>query len=297
LLTKKNKEEEEEVNSSVMDASLSEGLDSPPKDINELEAETQASKKRKVVEKTVVRVKIEGNDQQQQQGKQRSEGPPSDCWSWRKYGQKPIKGSPYPRGYYRCSTSKGCSAKKQVERCRTDASMLVITYTSTHNHPGPDPINPTTETTQIQPTKEPKEEEEEEQQQRQEEEEEAEKEQEPKDSQEEDANEDHLFHYSQSPFNSSQDMITMSKREEDPFDDDGEPITSVLLEEKPLLCFPPPPLLSFSSNSQLKSEENDHDFYDELEELPSSSSSSSSFTSNFLRTSNFFDDRILVYPS
>lgn len=282
-----------------MDASLSEGLDSPPKDINELEAETQASKKRKLVEKTVVRVKIEGNDhqQQQQQGKQRSEGPPSDCWSWRKYGQKPIKGSPYPRGYYRCSTSKGCSAKKQVERCRTDASMLVITYTSTHNHPGPDPINPTTETTQIQPTKDPKEEEEEEQQQQPQQQQEAEREQEPKDSQEEDANEDNFFHYSQSPFNSSQDMITMSKREEDPFDDDGDPITSVLLEEEPLLCFPPPPLLSFSSKSQLKLEENDHDFYDELEELPSSSSSSSSFASNFLRTSNFFDDRILVYPS
>lgn len=62
---------------------------------------------------------------------------PSDLWAWRKYGQKPIKGSPYPRGYYRCSSSKGCSARKQVERSRTDPNMLVITYTSEHNHPWP----------------------------------------------------------------------------------------------------------------------------------------------------------------
>ncbi|XP_051198713.1 uncharacterized protein [Lolium perenne] len=62
---------------------------------------------------------------------------PSDLWAWRKYGQKPIKGSPYPRGYYRCSSSKGCPARKQVERSRTDPNMLVITYTSDHNHPWP----------------------------------------------------------------------------------------------------------------------------------------------------------------
>uniref|UniRef100_A0A0E0MB85 WRKY domain-containing protein n=1 Tax=Oryza punctata TaxID=4537 RepID=A0A0E0MB85_ORYPU len=62
---------------------------------------------------------------------------PSDLWAWRKYGQKPIKGSPYPRGYYRCSSSKGCSARKQVERSRADPTMLVVTYTSDHNHPWP----------------------------------------------------------------------------------------------------------------------------------------------------------------
>ncbi|XP_072956106.1 WRKY transcription factor 22-like isoform X1 [Typha angustifolia] len=61
----------------------------------------------------------------------------SDMWAWRKYGQKPIKGSPYPRGYYRCSSSKGCMARKQVERSRTDPDMLVITYTAEHNHPVP----------------------------------------------------------------------------------------------------------------------------------------------------------------
>ncbi|KAG6434305.1 hypothetical protein SASPL_105930 [Salvia splendens] len=61
----------------------------------------------------------------------------SDVWSWRKYGQKPIKGSPYPRGYYRCSTSKGCLARKQVERNKSDPGMFIVTYTAEHNHPMP----------------------------------------------------------------------------------------------------------------------------------------------------------------
>ncbi|XP_060204577.1 WRKY transcription factor 22-like [Lycium barbarum] len=61
----------------------------------------------------------------------------SDTWSWRKYGQKPIKGSPYPRGYYKCSTSKGCLARKQVERNRSDPNMFIVTYTAEHNHPMP----------------------------------------------------------------------------------------------------------------------------------------------------------------
>ncbi|CAM8966856.1 unnamed protein product [Rhodiola kirilowii] len=60
-----------------------------------------------------------------------------DTWSWRKYGQKPIKGSPYPRGYYRCSSSKGCPARKQVERNRSDPNMFIVTYSAEHNHPAP----------------------------------------------------------------------------------------------------------------------------------------------------------------
>ncbi|KAL3632190.1 DNA binding domain [Castilleja foliolosa] len=63
--------------------------------------------------------------------------PPPDSWSWRKYGQKPIKGSPFPRGYYRCSSSKGCPARKQVERSHLDPTTLLITYSYEHNHPTP----------------------------------------------------------------------------------------------------------------------------------------------------------------
>ncbi|XP_057484007.1 probable WRKY transcription factor 65 isoform X1 [Actinidia eriantha] len=244
-----------------MEGSHSEGLE--PKVTRELEVQTtQASKRRKVVEKTVVRVKIsEANE-----GKQRSEGPPSDCWSWRKYGQKPIKGSPYPRGYYRCSTSKGCLAKKQVERCRADASMLIITYTSTHNHDLPI-TKPSKEEPQIKPTTTPKEEDEEEEE-----------------TDEYQKSEEDQFHYSQSPFNNSEDIIVINQQY--PFAEEN-----VLVDEEPLCCYhqppPPPPLTALSA---LKSEENDH-FYDELEELVLPSSSSS-----FLRT-DFFDERILIHPS
>ena len=64
--------------------------------------------------------------------------PSPDPWAWRKYGQKPIKGSPYPRGYYRCSTDKDCKARKQVERCRADPATLIVTYTGgDHSHPVP----------------------------------------------------------------------------------------------------------------------------------------------------------------
>ncbi|KAI3732663.1 hypothetical protein L1987_63870 [Smallanthus sonchifolius] len=59
---------------------------------------------------------------------------PSDEYSWRKYGQKPIKGSPHPRGYYKCSSMRGCPARKHVERCLDDSAMLIVTYEGEHNH-------------------------------------------------------------------------------------------------------------------------------------------------------------------
>ncbi|KAK8521795.1 hypothetical protein V6N13_021874 [Hibiscus sabdariffa] len=60
---------------------------------------------------------------------------PPDDYSWRKYGQKPIKGSPHPRGYYKCSSMRGCPARKHVERCLEEPAMLIVTYEGEHNHP------------------------------------------------------------------------------------------------------------------------------------------------------------------
>eukprot|EP00252_Welwitschia_mirabilis_P011740 TRINITY_DN2613_c0_g2_i2.p1 TRINITY_DN2613_c0_g2~~TRINITY_DN2613_c0_g2_i2.p1 ORF type:complete len:414 (+),score=22.92 TRINITY_DN2613_c0_g2_i2:247-1488(+) len=59
---------------------------------------------------------------------------PQDEYSWRKYGQKPIKGSPHPRGYYKCSSVRGCPARKHVERALDDEAMLIVTYEGEHNH-------------------------------------------------------------------------------------------------------------------------------------------------------------------
>ncbi|CAA6670344.1 unnamed protein product [Spirodela intermedia] len=58
---------------------------------------------------------------------------PPDEYSWRKYGQKPIKGSPI-RGYYKCSSLRGCPARKHVERALEDPSMLIVTYEGEHTH-------------------------------------------------------------------------------------------------------------------------------------------------------------------
>ncbi|PIN21433.1 hypothetical protein CDL12_05857 [Handroanthus impetiginosus] len=100
-------------------------------------ASTSSSRRsRRAIQKRVVSVPIKDVEGLRLKGDQMS-APPSDSWAWRKYGQKPIKGSPYPRGYYRCSSSKGCPARKQVERSRVDPTMLVVTYSCEHNHPWP----------------------------------------------------------------------------------------------------------------------------------------------------------------
>ncbi|GKU94238.1 hypothetical protein SLEP1_g7764 [Rubroshorea leprosula] len=59
-----------------------------------------------------------------------------DGYRWRKYGQKAVKNSPYPRSYYRCTTQK-CAVKKRVERSFQDPTIVITTYEGQHNHPLP----------------------------------------------------------------------------------------------------------------------------------------------------------------
>ncbi|KAI7750117.1 hypothetical protein M8C21_024670 [Ambrosia artemisiifolia] len=96
---------------------------------------TLSRKSKRSIQKQVISVPVK--EIERSRLKSEVNAPPSDSWSWRKYGQKPIKGSPYPRGYYRCSSSKGCPARKQVERNRADPSMVIVTYSFDHNHSSP----------------------------------------------------------------------------------------------------------------------------------------------------------------
>ncbi|RWW29478.1 hypothetical protein GW17_00005996 [Ensete ventricosum] len=84
-----------------------------------------------------------------------------DGYRWRKYGQKAVKNSPFPRlcipdfskqgwkaselrlmtasrrhscrSYYRCTNSK-CTVKKRVERSSHDPTIVITTYEGQHCH-------------------------------------------------------------------------------------------------------------------------------------------------------------------
>ncbi|XP_028221436.1 probable WRKY transcription factor 20 isoform X2 [Glycine soja] len=58
-----------------------------------------------------------------------------DGYNWRKYGQKLVKGSEFPRSYYKC-THPNCEVKKLFERSH-DGQITEIVYKGTHDHPKP----------------------------------------------------------------------------------------------------------------------------------------------------------------
>ncbi|XP_073066621.1 WRKY transcription factor 44-like [Primulina eburnea] len=70
----------------------------------------------------------------------------SDGHSWRKYGQKQVKGSEYPRSYYKC-TYPNCLAKKMVERT-LDEQIAEVVYKGEHSHSKP--LGPACDTAQIE---------------------------------------------------------------------------------------------------------------------------------------------------
>ncbi|QHN83629.1 hypothetical protein HN51_060064 [Arachis hypogaea] len=61
--------------------------------------------------------------------------PADDGYNWRKYGQKQVKGSEFPRSYYKC-THLSCNVKKKVERA-IDGHITEIIYKGQHNHEKP----------------------------------------------------------------------------------------------------------------------------------------------------------------
>ncbi|KAG5624213.1 hypothetical protein H5410_009431 [Solanum commersonii] len=61
--------------------------------------------------------------------------PACDGYNWRKYGQKKVKASEFPRSYYKCTHLK-CLVKKKVERS-VDGHITEITYNGRHNHDQP----------------------------------------------------------------------------------------------------------------------------------------------------------------
>uniref|UniRef100_A0A6B2LDH5 WRKY domain-containing protein n=1 Tax=Arcella intermedia TaxID=1963864 RepID=A0A6B2LDH5_9EUKA len=57
----------------------------------------------------------------------------NDGYKWRKYGQKQVKGSTFPRSYYKCVSGSNCNVKKMIERTENETTINI--YEGMHNHP------------------------------------------------------------------------------------------------------------------------------------------------------------------
>ncbi|MFS8013232.1 putative transcription factor WRKY family [Helianthus anomalus] len=62
-----------------------------------------------------------------------------DGYAWRKYGQKEILNSDFPRCYFRCTQKQvyGCKALKQVQKLEDGSNMFHIIYFGHHTCPPP----------------------------------------------------------------------------------------------------------------------------------------------------------------
>ncbi|KAL6013518.1 WRKY Transcription Factor [Asimina triloba] len=88
------------------------------------------------VSNTLERLEVSHPDQRSQPPSQVADKP-DDGYNWRKYGQKQVKGSEFPRSYYKC-THPHCPVKKKVERS-LDGQITEIIYKGQHNHERPQP--------------------------------------------------------------------------------------------------------------------------------------------------------------
>ncbi|KAK3012949.1 hypothetical protein RJ639_008986 [Escallonia herrerae] len=95
------------------------------------------SEKDKMIESPRMALESLEDDQRSQPPTSAGDRPSYDGYNWRKYGQKQVKGSEYPRSYYKC-THPNCPVKKKVERS-LDGQIAEIVYKGEHNHSKPQP--------------------------------------------------------------------------------------------------------------------------------------------------------------
>ncbi|KAL6616299.1 hypothetical protein ACP70R_038569 [Stipagrostis hirtigluma subsp. patula] len=86
-----------------------------------------------------------GRDDNAPRNETMTHSPHSDGYLWRKYGQKRIRNTNFPRCYYRCNQQRNCMASKQVQQCSNgDPPLYAVVYVNEHtcNTPAPSVLEP-----------------------------------------------------------------------------------------------------------------------------------------------------------